>query len=78
MESRQYDSQLIELIRDRFDAVDNELKRARESFDNHASTDEKYWKKIDEQQTQLSLISRVFWGLVTLISGVLGWLGLKH
>lgn len=68
-------SQLIEMIRDRFDAVDAKLDRAATAFDAHAKQDEKYWKLLDAQQAQLSLIKRVFWGLVTIGGTIGGWLG---
>ncbi len=48
--------QLFEMMRDRFDGVDNKLDAAKDSFDKHAASDEKYWRIIDGQQAQISMI----------------------
>lgn len=69
------DDQLIELIRDRFDSVDAKLNQQQASFELHAQNDEKYWKLIDEQQAQLSLIKWISSGLSG--SALLAWLYTK-
>ena len=72
------DPQLLEMIRDRFDQVDAKLDQARESFDTHAATDEKYWRMLDDQQAQLTFVKRLFIFLTTAASIVGTWLGVKH
>lgn len=72
------DSQLFDMMKARFDNVDAKLDAAKESFDAHAATDASYWKVLDEQQAQLSLIKRMFWGGVSLAGTIGTYLGLKH
>ena len=66
------DEQLIELLRDRFDALDRKLDDHRASFDLHAKNDEKYWKMIDSQRAQVSLIKWLTGGAAG--SSLLAWL----
>lgn len=72
------DTQLFSMIKDRFDSVDAKLDAAKCSFDEHAEKDAVYWRVLDEQQAQLSLIKRVFWGGVSLAGTVMTYMGLKH
>lgn len=72
------DSQLFDMMKARFDNVDAKLDAAKESFDAHAATDASYWKVLDEQQAQLSLIKRLFWGGVSLAGTIGTYLGLRH
>ena len=72
------DSQLFDMMKARFDNVDAKLDAAKESFDAHAATDASYWKVLDEQQAQLSLIKRMFQVGGTLLGAVMAYLGLKH
>ena len=66
------DDQLVELLRDRFNAIDAKLDEAKESFDKHAASDEKYWKLIDAQKAQLSLVKWVTGGAAG--SSLIAWL----
>lgn len=72
------DSQLFDMMKARFDNVDAKLDAAKESFDAHAATDASYWRVLDEQQAQLSLIKRMFWGGVSLAGTIGTYLGLRH
>ena len=72
------DQQLFDMIRSRFDNIDAKLDAAKESFDSHAATDASYWRVLDEQQTQISLIKRMFWGGVSLAGTIGTYLGLRH
>lgn len=72
------DHQLFEFMKDRFDGVERKLDEHRDVMDHHIATDRQYWKVLDEQQAQLSLIKRVFWGGVSLAGTVMTYLGLKH
>ena len=72
------DPQLIDMIRDRFDALDASLKAIHDDFNSHTEQDMAYWKMIDTQRAQVSLLQKMFWGIVG-IGGIVGtWLGLKH
>lgn len=72
------DEQLFAFMRDRFDGVDAKLDTHQTAMTEHIETDRQYWKMLDEQQAQLSLIKRVFWGGVSLAGTVMTYLGLKH
>ena len=43
------DEQVLELLRDRFDAVDKKLDEAKDAFAAHSESDKKYWAVIDRQ-----------------------------
>lgn len=70
--------QVFDMIKQRFDAVDRKLDDARDAFKAHSDDDKKYWSIIDQQQTQLSLIRRVFWGVISVLGTLGAWVGLKH
>lgn len=72
------DNQLFDFMKARFDGVERKLDEHREAMDVHIETDRQYWKVLDEQQAQLSLIKRVFWGAVSLAGTIGTYLGLKH
>lgn len=70
--------QLFEMMNKRFDSVDEALRDAKDAFAKHSEDDQKYWRILDEQQVQIGVIKRVFWGIISIL-GVIGtWLGLKH
>lgn len=50
------DDQLIEMIRDRFDDMGAKLDDAARHLKEHVDTDARYWRLIDEQQAQISLL----------------------
>ena len=50
------DQQLVEMIRDRFDRVDTALEEARATMHAHIEKDEQYWKQLDQQSGQISLL----------------------
>lgn len=72
------DHQLLEFIRDRFDSLDEKFDRHMENFQEHIQEDVRYWKKIDQQYAQLSLLQRLFVSAMAVASIIIGWLGLKH
>ncbi len=72
------DNQLFDFMKARFDGVDRKLDEQQEAINGHIELDRQYWKVLDEQQAQLSLIKRVFWGGVSLAGTVMTYMGLKH
>ena len=66
------DEQIVELLRDRFDNLDRELKTINETIKDHVDTDTRYWKKIDQQEAQLSVVKWLTSGAAG--TGLLAWL----
>ena len=66
------DEQLLELMRDRFDRLDNEMTSLNTTLKEHTEMDQRYWQKIDQQEAQISLIKWL--GGSISMSGLLGWL----
>ena len=48
--------QLVDLLRDRFDRVDAALDEAKATMLAHIEKDERYWKQLDQQSGQISLL----------------------
>ena len=48
--------QLVDLLRDRFDRVDAALDDAKATMLAHIEKDERYWKQLDQQSGQISLL----------------------
>lgn len=73
------DSQLFQLINERSDRQDRSLDEIKELIKEHTKTDESYWRKIDKQDTQLSLLRKIILGMiatfVTVVSAVWSWMG---
>ena len=67
------DPQLIEFIRDRFDAVDAMLKKVSEELETHANLDRAYWKKLDEHEAQLRLVKWLMGIVGSGVALVAGW-----
>lgn len=72
------DEQLFTFMKDRFDGIDSKLDEHRATVNEHIETDRQYWKVLDEQQAQLSLIKRVLQAGATVVGFVLTYLGLRH
>jgi len=66
------DANLMELLRDRFDKLDAELSRMNDALQSHTAMDALYWKKIDANEAQLSLVKWLGSGLSG--SALLAWL----
>ncbi len=66
------DDQIVNLLRDRLEAIDNNVQRVHEAMESHLERDEHYWRKIDEQQAQLGVIK--FLGSGVSGSALLAWL----
>ena len=49
------DDHIVELLRDRFDRLDKELAALNTTLKDHTVLDVMYWKKIDENEAQLSV-----------------------
>ena len=73
------DSQLFQLINERSDRQDRSLEEIKDLIKEHTKTDESYWRKIDKQDTQLSLLRKIILGmiatLVTVVSAIWSWMG---
>lgn len=66
------DEQLLELMRDRFDRLDTELSSLNVALRDHTKMDEQYWKKIDANEAQISLLKWIGGGVSG--SALMGWL----
>lgn len=66
------DEQVLELMRDQFERLHQELGALNTTLKDHTDMDRQYWQKIDQQEAQISLIKWVGSGLS--VSGLLGWL----
>ena len=73
------DSQIFQLINERSDRQDRSLEEIKDLIKDHAKTDETYWKKIDKQDAQLSLLRKIILGMITIIvtviSAIWSWMG---
>lgn len=68
------DNQLFELINQRSDQQDRVLDEIKGLIRDHTKEDEKYWKKIDIQEGQLSVLKWLFGGTITTaIGSVFAW-----
>lgn len=56
------DEQVLEMMRDRFDAIDDTLKALNTNLREHTEKDDRYWLKIDQQAAQIGLIKWIFGG----------------
>lgn len=63
------DNQLFEMLKDRFDRQDEILGNIERNLSEHTKKDEVYWKKIDVQEGQLSLLKWLFGGTITTLAG---------
>ena len=73
------DNQLFEMLTKRFDSQDETLKEIKDSFKEHLEKDETYWRKIDVQDGQITLL-KVLLGsssLTALITGIWLWFSTK-
>jgi len=73
------DDQLFRMIQDRFDAQDKrfdsqdkDLADIKELIEKHTEKDETYWKKLDNQEAQLSTLKKVGAGFVSAV-GLVEW-----
>ena len=64
---------IVELFRDRFDAVDAMLTRITVDLEEHSRLDRAYWKKLDAHETQLSMVKWFLGGLSSLGLIIIGW-----
>lgn len=70
-----HDDAILELLRDRFNKVDDDLRKIAGDLADHYDKDEHYWNMIDAQQVQLTLIKK---GATAVVgTGLLGWLATK-
>jgi ABC-type transport system involved in cytochrome bd biosynthesis fused ATPase/permease subunit len=73
------DDQVFHLLNSKFDEIRGDLHGINESIKAHVEKDEIYWRKMDVQEAQLSMLRRTILGVVaaitTLISAVWAWLG---
>lgn len=65
-------SQIIDFIRDQFADIKSDISSLHDAMQVHVTKDETYWKKIDKQEGQLSVIK--YLGGSAGASGVLAWL----
>jgi len=71
------DQQLLDMIREWMNKNDADHATILATLQTHITKDEEYWRKIDVQQGQMSLLRRGFY-VITVAAGVVaGWLGLK-
>ena len=69
------DEQLFELINERSDRQDRKLDRIEDLLSSHIEKDERYWKKIDVTEGQVSLLKWLFGGsTATLVGSAFAWL----
>ena len=73
------DSQLFQLINERSDRQDRSLDEIKDLIKEHTKTDEIYWKRIDKQDAQLSLLRKIILGMITTVaavgSAIWSWMG---
>lgn len=64
--------QLVEMIRDRFDAQDRVLEDIQSSIATHVTKDEAYWKRLDVQEGQMTLLKAI--GGSSALAAIGAWL----
>ena len=75
------ETQIVEMLRDRFDAQDAVLQEIKTSIHEHVEKDETYWKQIDDQKAQLRLVkwlggtgvvgSAILWAWQKLVNAIM-------
>ena len=63
------DDQLFKMLQERFDRQDRMLTNIETNLKEHTQIDEKYWRKLDIQEGQVSLLKWLFGGTVTTVIG---------
>jgi hypothetical protein len=66
------DTQILDMLRDRFDSLDSKMEDLNVTMANHVEKDERYWLKIEAAEGQINLI-RWLGGSLS-ISGLAAWL----
>jgi RNA binding exosome subunit len=69
------ENQVLEMVRDRFDAQDVMLNEIKESIRDHVTKDEAYWRQIDDQKAQLKLVKWI--GGTGIFSSAVIWIWQK-
>jgi len=64
--------QAFELLMKRFDKIDDTLSEMKTSFDDHVVKDEGYWKRLDQQDAQITVFKWITSGLSG--SAIMAWL----
>jgi ABC-type transport system involved in cytochrome bd biosynthesis fused ATPase/permease subunit len=71
------DSQLFQLVNQRSDRQDDTLDEIKKLLTEHIQKDEIYWRKIDIQEAQLSMLRKTILGMIatmtTIISAFWAW-----
>jgi len=71
------DQQLLDMLNRMADKNDTDHAQILSALQTHIKEDMKYWKKIDVQEGQLSLMRRGVYWLMGIVGVGAGWLGLK-
>jgi hypothetical protein len=69
------DEDLVGMIRDNFKQLHDICQGIGEKIDTHIEKDEVYWKKLDQQEGQISLLKVIG---SAAAGGFAAWEGLKH
>lgn len=56
------DEQIVDLLRDQFATMNHKIDSLHADVRDHVEKDERYWKKIDTQDGQISMLKWIFGG----------------
>lgn len=72
------DNQIFELVNRRSDHQDKTLDEIKTLLHDHIKNDETYWRKIDIQDAQLSILRKILIGMgaimTTILSAFWSWI----
>ena len=64
------DEQVVALITKQLDQLNNRLDIIHTDINDHLEKDFNYWRKVDQQEAQLSLLRYLVSGLPVVVAGV--------
>ena len=72
------EKEVFELLRDKLDSIDASLHDLSVDLKSHVSQDQNYWREIDRQNAQISLLKWLFGGsIAATIAAVFSWMAAK-
>lgn len=64
------DPQAFKLITDKFDEIRADLHEINTNLKSHVEKDEFYWKKLDTQETQITMLKKLIVGASMIVGGI--------
>ncbi len=69
---------IVNLIRDQFEQMNQNLVQLNETLKDHTTKDEAAWARINDVENEIKVVKRVGLVLVSIGTAVTGWLGISR